>query len=380
MFNRFGVAVLGVLAVIGIILFFNYAHFSGVSQASQSPLIKPRASIPLAVPRAKILPRVVVAEVKNLSPNCASLTRAVANLDTDGLFLAARKAYHSGKPENFAEFLLKVDDFREKDKCEGIDKTNLIAPAQLVYAKVCARVKDLANPKSPDQLKSIFDCMDALNAFQFAVVEAAYRGRPIEKIDDPGALTVLMKGTMRRKSDDRSDKIYAYAHQLGKVEPNNVQAAEVEMQASYGKMIMGGANDKPKFEAALERLEGLDRSSPRVQEAKLNLIAQRGDASKLVELAAELKANRPDNDLGSVYSAMGDYMQGNKNAAISELEQFAKLHPNNFRVTASLNVLKQGPPGLKPAEVFIDKNLLIFPEQFDEENESGEVIWQQPDK
>lgn len=297
---------------------------------------------------------------------CRGFVTHVLALDL-GKIASLLKGRDPGDADKALEAMVaSLRDASQKNPCaETVGRGNFHKVQELLK-NACA--KPQLPPNVPAELfhaRNARSCLYELQGFRIHVIAELYRDVPLDQIDDPNVLAMLMEAALRSGGAKSPDQMIEIAERLLKVAPESSDAARLAMQAYYSKMN-GQAKDAPeatetrkRFGEALDRLEKMNPDDDRAAEARLSLARLEGDPDKLAEMAKSLKDQNPKSDVGPFYLAMSQSLKGDNAAAARELEDLIKRDPQNTRAVIALGAMKTYKGDFRPEDIFLDRNVAI---------------------
>lgn len=310
--------------------------------------------------------------VPSLDEACRKTAIAVSTLDLRAYSAALRKAADLSELAIPEDVVTGIEKVRAEDGCLSLKGNGIVAKAFEAYRTKCAKLAPVPPETVQSRLLRLSDCLEALRDFRGAIVAQAYAAYRYDQIQDPRALVILLEGTLRFGGEKQPEETYLIAKQLGRLRPNDPEAATIEAQAAYVRFLQKSATESDRdafhrdLDEATDRLERLEPKSHRAQEIRLGILTAEGDAEKLADAAAEVRRAQPESENGPVYTAVSHYMRGDRAAGIAELEMWVREHPKNLRAALSLQLMKTAPDGAPVREAFLDANRVIFFEQFED--------------
>ncbi len=376
-YAAFAILGAGALAVVSLFLFQgrdNDGDRRNLSSLSPQPAGKANGmnGLPTALHGTSIDHEALL-RVPVLDETCRKTAIAVSMLDLRSYGAAVRRAADVNDLTIPEEVVTGIEKVRNEDKCAKLTGKTPVARTFGEYRTRCAKLAPNAKDGAHGRLLRLSQCVEALRDFRSAIVSQAYAAYRYDQIRDPRALIILLEGTLRLGGEKQPEETYLIAKQLARLRPDDPEAAVVEAQAAYVRLVERAKEDADRdtysrdLDDATDRLERLDPKGHRAQEMRLGLLVSQGDTDKLTEAAAEFRRAAPDNEGGAVYTAAGHYMRGDRAAGIAELEMFLREHPTNTRAALSLQMMKTSPEGAAVTEAFLDANRVIFYEQFEEQ-------------
>jgi hypothetical protein len=340
-----------------------YAHGS-------SPKAAPLSGLPTALHGSSIAHEALL-RVPSLDETCRKTAIAVSTLDLRTYGAALRRAADVSELVIPEDVVTEIEKVRAADKCTALKGKGMVAQAFEAYRTKCTNLAPSAKDSPQSRLYRLSACVESLRDFRGAIVMQAYGTYRYEQIQDPRALVILLEGTLRLGGEKQPEETYLIAKQLGRLRPNDVEAASIESQAAYVRFLQESPGERERalrdLEEAVDRLERIDPKSTRAQELRLGLLTADGDPDRLADAAAELRRAHPESEAGAVYTAVSHYLRGDRAAGIAELELFVREYPKNLRAALSLQMMKSVPDGASVREAFLDTNRVIFFEQFEEQ-------------
>ena len=372
----FGLLGTGAFVLVAVFLFQERPDNSQDAREPQSysspmgPKSAPISGLPTALHGTSISQEALL-RVPSLDETCRKTAIAVSTLDLRAYGAALRRAADVSELVIPEDVVTEIEKMRSDDKCKALVGKGMVAQAFESYRKKCRSLAPTPKDSPQSRLFRLSACVEALRDFRSAIVMQAYATYRYDQIQDPRALVILLEGTLRFGGEKQPEETYLIARQLGRIRPDDVEAASIESQAAYVRFLQSGATQRETvqrdLEDAVERFERVDPKSPRAQEIRLGMLAAEGDPDRLADAAMEIRRASPDSEAGAIYTAVSHYLRGDRAAGITELELYVRENPKNLRAALSLQMMKSVPEGASVREAFLDSNRVIFFEQFEEQ-------------
>jgi predicted Zn-dependent protease len=198
-------------------------------------------------------------------------------------------------------------------------------------------------------------------------VAHAWKDVAPEKIEDAGAVYALFSADLLPETRlDDDTRMHALAKKLTELLDRNREAAIFRLQTALHL-----ASDT-ELRAAVQHLQAIYPGCTRLAELDLARLGRESKADELAARAEEFRQTRPDAFLGPYYAAYARALKGDRSGAIDLLQSYVDRLPEVPIVEQALATLRAD-ANATPAQVFTHRNEVLFPEQFDADDVTGQL-------